>query len=71
MNIFLKIGICFLLIWIILEIIKILLGKNSHYKLETNIKKQPNLAIVIPARNEADVILDLLSYKERKRLCYC
>ena len=60
MNIFLKIGICLLLIWVILEVIKILLGKNSHYNLETDIKKKPDLAILIPARNEANVIEDLL-----------
>ena len=42
MNIFLKIGICLLLIWVILEVIKILLGKNSHYNLETDIKKKPD-----------------------------
>ena len=60
MSIFLKIGIILLLIWFILIVIKFLLGKNSHYKLERDIKNKPDLAILIPARNEAEVIESLL-----------
>ena len=60
MNCWLAIGFSMLLIWLLLMIIKYLLGKNSHYKLETDIKNKPNIAILIPARDEADVIEDLL-----------
>ena len=60
MNYWLVIGFSMLLIWLILMIIKYLLGKNSHYKLETDIKNKPNIAILIPARDEANVIEDLL-----------
>ena len=60
MNIYLKIGIILLIILVILNIIKIILGRNAHYKLEKNIKSKPSIAILIPARNESLVIKDLL-----------
>ena len=60
MNIYLKIGIILLIILVILNIIKIILGKNAHYKLEKNIKSKPSIAVLIPARNESLVIKDLL-----------
>ena len=60
MNCWLIIGLSLLLIWVLIKGTEAFLGRNSHYLLEKDIKKKPDLAILIPARNEAYVIEDLL-----------
>ena len=60
MSVFLYLGIICFSLWLLIIIIKRFLGRNSHYILEKNLNKKPNIAILIPARNESLVIEDLL-----------
>ena len=56
----LGLGLFFLVITLVLELILFITRKDNTLKLNKNIKKEPRICVIIPARDEAKVIDGLL-----------
>lgn len=66
MTLFFFLSLFFFLLFLVLEIFLFFIQKKNKLILERNQKENPNIAILIPARNESKVIEELLESIEKQ-----